>query len=137
MASSVTKSCPTLRDPHGLQHSRLPCPSPSPRVCPSSCLLNRWCHPIISSSDALFTFCPQPSPAPGFFPVNQEGGVCSSFAHLLPSFLPEHFRAGGARWATTSMGVVKGHGEAMKRLPRWGNLRPWASTARGAGSILG
>ena len=33
---SVTKSCPTLQ-PHGLQHARLPCPSPSPRVCSNSC----------------------------------------------------------------------------------------------------
>ena len=36
--------------PHGLQHVRPPCPSPSPRVCPSSCPLNRWCHLIISFS---------------------------------------------------------------------------------------
>ena len=37
--------------PHGLQHARLPCPSPSPGVCLHSCSLNRWCHPTISSSD--------------------------------------------------------------------------------------
>ena len=36
--------------PHRLQHARLPCPSPPPRVCPSSCPLNRWCHLTISSS---------------------------------------------------------------------------------------
>ena len=36
--------------PHGLQHPRPPCPSASPRVCPSSCPLSRWCHPTISSS---------------------------------------------------------------------------------------
>ena len=35
--------------PYGLQHARLPCPSPSPRVCPSSCPLSQWCHPTISS----------------------------------------------------------------------------------------
>ena len=35
--------------PHGLQHTRLPCPSPSPRVCSSSCPVNQWCHPTISS----------------------------------------------------------------------------------------
>ena len=46
---SVTQSCLTIQ-PHGLQHTRLPCPSPSPRVCPSSCPLSRWCHPTISSS---------------------------------------------------------------------------------------
>ena len=39
--------------PHGLQHARLPCHSPSPRVCPSSHPLNQWCHPTISSSVAL------------------------------------------------------------------------------------
>ena len=35
--------------PHELQHTRPPCPSPSPRVCPSSCSLHQWCHPAISS----------------------------------------------------------------------------------------
>ena len=33
---------------HGLQQARLPCPSPSPRVCPSSCPLHQWCHPVTS-----------------------------------------------------------------------------------------
>ena len=40
---SVTKSCPTLR-PHGLQHSRPPCPSLCPGVCLNSCLLSQWCY---------------------------------------------------------------------------------------------
>ena len=35
---------------HGLQHARLPCPSPFPRVCSNSCPYSRWCHPTISSS---------------------------------------------------------------------------------------
>ena len=52
---------------HGLQHTRPPCPSQSPGVCPSSCSLHRWCHPAISSSDTLFSFCPQSSSAPGTF----------------------------------------------------------------------
>ena len=43
-------------DPRGLQHIRLPCPSPSPRVCSNSCPLNPWCHPTISSS--VFPFPP-------------------------------------------------------------------------------
>ena len=42
---------------HGLQHARLSCPSPSPRVCPSSCPLNQWYHPVISSSVAPFSYC--------------------------------------------------------------------------------
>ena len=40
---------------HGLQHTRPPCPSPSPGVCSSSCPLNEWCRPTISSSVALFS----------------------------------------------------------------------------------
>ena len=52
---SVAQSCPTLSDPMDcMQHTRLPCPSPSPRVCPNSCPLNRWCiqpsHPLSSPS---------------------------------------------------------------------------------------
>ena len=42
---------------HGLQHTSPLCPSPSPRVCPSSCALNWWCHPAVSSSVAPFSFC--------------------------------------------------------------------------------
>ena len=45
--------------PHGLQHARPPYPSLSPRVCPSSCPLNQWCLPTISSSVTLFSFYPQ------------------------------------------------------------------------------
>ena len=49
--------------PHRLQHSWPLCPSPSPEVCPSSCPWFQWCHPVISSSDTLFSFCPQSFPA--------------------------------------------------------------------------
>ena len=57
--------------PHGLQHARPPCPSPSPRVCPSSCPLNQWCHPTIWSSVTLFSFYLRSFPASGSFPVSQ------------------------------------------------------------------
>ena len=63
---SVAQSCLTLQH-HRLQHAKPPCPSPSPKVCPSSCLLQRWCHPATSSSDVLFSFCPQSFPASGTF----------------------------------------------------------------------
>ena len=52
--------------PHGWQHTRLPCPSPSPRACSDSCSLSQWCHPTISSSVALFS-CLQSFPASGSF----------------------------------------------------------------------
>ena len=65
--------CPVMSDslwPHGLQHTRPLCPSQSPKGCPSSCPLHQWCHPAISSSDALFSFYPQPFPASGSFPMS-------------------------------------------------------------------
>ena len=64
---SVVSDC---LQPHGLQHARLLCPSPSPRVCTNSCLLSRWCHPTISSSVTPLSSCPQSFPAPGSFPVS-------------------------------------------------------------------
>ena len=54
--------------PHGLQHARLPCPSPSPWVCSNSCPLSQWFHPTISSSVTPFSSCPQSFPASGSFP---------------------------------------------------------------------
>ena len=41
--------------PHGLQHARLPCSSPTPRACSNSCTSSWWCHPTISSSVVLFS----------------------------------------------------------------------------------
>ena len=53
---------------HGLQHARLPCPSPTPRACSKSCLSSRWCHPTISSSVIPFSSRLQSLPASGDFP---------------------------------------------------------------------
>ena len=57
--------------PHGLQHARLPCPSPSPGVCSNLCSLSRWCHPVISSSFTPFSSCPHCFIALGSFSMNQ------------------------------------------------------------------
>ena len=56
---------------HGLQPTRLPCPSLSPRVCSNSCPLNWWCHPTISSSDMKH------SPDLGFDPIPGASAGCS------------------------------------------------------------
>ena len=72
--TSVHFSCSVMSDslrPHGLQHARLPCPSPTPRVYSNSCPLSRWCHPTISSSVVPFSFCLQSFPASGSFPRSQ------------------------------------------------------------------
>ena len=57
--------------PHGLQHARPPCPSPTPGVHSNSCPLSRWCHPAISSSVVPFSSCPQSFPASKSFPMSQ------------------------------------------------------------------
>ena len=72
--------------PHGLQHARLPCPSPSPGACSNSCPLSQWCHPTISSSVAPFSSCPQSFPA-SHRPFASSGGQCieaSASASALP-----------------------------------------------------
>ena len=56
---------------HGLQHSRLPCPSQTPRACSSSCQLSQWCHPTSSFSVVAFSSCLQSFPASGSFPMSQ------------------------------------------------------------------
>ena len=55
--------------PHGLQHTRLPGPSPSPGACSNSCPLSQRCHPTILSSVIPFS-CPQSFPASGSFPIS-------------------------------------------------------------------
>ena len=81
---------------HGLHHSRHPCPSLSPKVCPRSCQLDWWCHPAISSSDALF-FCPQFFPASGPFPMSQlftsddQNARASASTSVLPTSIQGWF----------------------------------------------
>ena len=57
--------------PHGLQHTRPSCPSPTPGVYSNSCPLSRRCHPTISSSVIPFSSCHQSFPASGSFPMSQ------------------------------------------------------------------
>ena len=57
--------------PHGLQHTRLPCLSPTSGACSNSCPSSRWCHPTISSSVVPFSSCLQSFPASGSFQMSQ------------------------------------------------------------------
>ena len=68
---TVSQSPVWTLQPHGLQHTRPPYPSPSARACSNSCPLSRWCHPTISSSVIPFSSCLQSFPASGSFPVSQ------------------------------------------------------------------
>ena len=87
---------------NGLEHTRPPCPSSSPGVCSNSCPLSRWCHPTISSSVVLFSFCPQSFPASGSFPMSwlfasgsQSIGVSAS---VLPRNIQGWFPLGWTSW---------------------------------------
>ena len=89
---SVQFSCSVMSDslqPRGLQHTRLPCPSPIPRACSNSCPSSRWCHPTISSSVVPFS-CLQSFPASGSFPMRQffTSGCRSILVSVSASVLP-------------------------------------------------
>ena len=66
----IAKSCPALCDPHGLQHTRFPCPSLSSRVCLNSYPLSQWCTTTISFFVSPFSSCPQSFLASGSFPMS-------------------------------------------------------------------
>ena len=86
--------------PQGLQHTRLPCPSPTPGACSNLCPLTQWCHPTISSSVIPFSSLLQSFPASGPFPMSQffpTGGQSigtSASASLLPVNIQDWFPLG-------------------------------------------
>ena len=87
-------SCSVVSDslrPHELQHTRPPCPSPSPGIHSNSRPSSQWYHPIISSSVAHVSSCPQSLPASESFPMSQlfAWGVQSTGVSALASFLPK------------------------------------------------
>ena len=91
--SLVQISCPVMSDslwPHGLQHTRPPCPSPTLGACSNSCPSSWWCYPVISPSVAPFSFCSQDFPASGSFPMSQlfPSGGQSTGASASESVLP-------------------------------------------------
>ena len=77
--------------PHESKHARPSCPSPTPGVHSDSRPSSRWCHPAISSSVVLFSFCPQSFPASESFPMSQlfTWGGQSTGVSALASFLPK------------------------------------------------
>ena len=101
--SSVAQSCPTLW-PHGLQHARPPCPSPTPRVYSNSCPLSQWCCPAISSSVIPFSSHLQSFRALGSFQMSQffaSGGQSigvSASASVLPMNIQDWFPLGWTGW---------------------------------------
>ena len=90
--------------PHELQHTRPPCPSPTPKVHPNSCPSSQWCHPAISSSVIPFSTCSQSLPASGYFPMSQLlawGGQSigvSASALVLPMNSQDWYPLGWTGW---------------------------------------
>ena len=107
LRDSVQFSCSVVSDslrPHGLQHTRLLCPSPTPGVDSNSCPLSRWCHPTISSSVIPFSSHLQSFPASGSYPVSQlfasgcqSIGVSAS-ASVLPMNIQDWSPIGWTGW---------------------------------------
>ena len=98
--SSVQFSHSVVSDslrPHGLQHARPPCPSPTPGVHPNSCPLSQWCHPTVSSSVIPVSSCLHSFPKSGSFPMSQfltSGGQSigvSASASVLPKIIQDWF----------------------------------------------
>ena len=105
--SSVQFNCSVVSYylwPHGLQHARPPCPSPTARVYSNSSLLSRWCHPTISSSVVPFFSCLQSFPASGSVQMSQlfaSGGQSigvSASTSVLPVNIQDWFPLGWTGW---------------------------------------
>ena len=101
--SSVQFSCSVVSNslwPHGLQHTRLPCPTPTPRAYTNSCLSSQWCHPTISYSVVPFSSCLQFFPGSGpflrsqFFAWGGQRIGVSASASVFPMNIQDWFPLG-------------------------------------------
>ena len=109
--------------PHGLQHTRPPCPSSTPGVYSNSCPLSWWCHPTISSSVVPFSYHLQSFPASGSFQMSQfftsggqSIGVLAS-ASVLPMNIQDWFQS-----QRKAMPFLQGVGNGQGSL---GCYSPW------------
>ena len=122
--------------PHGLQHARLPCPSPSPQVCSDSCPLSRWCHPTISSFVVPFSSCLQSFPASGSFQMSQlfvSGGQSigvSASTSVLPMNIQDWFPLGWTGWISLqSKGLSRVFSNTTVQMHQFFSTQPslWSS----------
>jgi len=97
--------------PHGLQHARLPCPSPTPRACSNSCPSSWWCHPTISSSVIPFSSCLQSFPIGVFsnesvLHIRWPKYSASALASVLPMNIQDWFPLGLTGWISLQSKVI-------------------------------
>ena len=95
--------------PHGLQHARLPCPSPTPRAYSNSCPLSRWCHPTISSSVSPFSSHLQSFSTSQLFASGGQSIGVSASASVLPMNIQDWFPLG---WT----GLISLHSKGFSRV---------------------
>ena len=122
--------------PHGQQHARLPCPSPTPGTCSNSCNSTQWYHSTISFSAVSFSSCLQSFPTSGSFPVSQfftTGGQsigASASTSILPMNTQDWFPLGWTGWISLqskglsrvfSNTTVQKHQFFGTQLPSWSN----------------
>ena len=137
--NSVQFSCSVMSSslrPHGMQHTRLPCPSPIPRACSNSYPLSRWYHPTILSSIMPFSSCLQSFLASGSFLMNQffvSGGQsirASASTSVLPVTIQDWFPLGSTAWISLlskglssafSNTTVQNHQLLSTQLSLWSN----------------
>ena len=120
--------------PHGLEHARVPCPSPTPGACSNSCPSSRWCHPTISSSDIPFS-CPQSFPASGSFPMSRlftsGGQSIGTSASVLPMNIQGWFPLGLTGWISLlSKGLSRVFSNTTVRKHRFFHAKPsfWSNS---------
>ena len=130
---------------HGLQHTRLPYPSPTPGACSNSCPLSWWCHPTILSNVVPFSSCLQSFLASGSFPMSQfftSGGQsigASASASVLPMNIQDWFPLGWTGWISLqSKGLsrvflqhcVRKHQFFGTQFSLWSNSHPYMTTGK-------
>ena len=123
--------------PHGLRHSRLPCPSPTAVACSNSCPSCWWCHLTISSSVVPFSSCLQPFPASEsflksqFFPSGDQSIGASASASVLPMNIQDWFLLGLTGWISLqSKGLSRVFSNTTVRKHQFFSVHPflWSSS---------
>ena len=116
--------------PRGLQHARLPCPSPTPGACSNSCPSSRWCHPTISSSVIPFSYCLQSFPASGSFPISwlfasdsQSIGASAS-ATVFPMNIQNWFPLGVTSLILQSKGLSRAFSNTTVQKHQFFSIQP-------------
>ena len=131
--------------PHGLQHTRPPYPSPTPRVYSNPCPLSQWCHSTISSSVIPFSSCLQSFPASRSFPVSQLFALgsqsigVSALASVLPMNIQDWFSLEWTGWISLLSNrlsrvffntIVQKHQFLSVQLSLWSNSHPYITTGK-------